>query len=61
MERVDPLRMSLIGAAPLLLGIPLVLWLLSMLPVPPLGLQWAVVPGRVSREPLHWLGLYLSR
>ncbi len=58
-ERVDPLRMSLIGAAPLLLGIPLVLWLLSMLPVPPLGLQWDVVPGRVSREPLHWLGLYL--
>ncbi len=58
-ERVDPLRMSLIGAAPLLLGIPLVLWLLSMLPVPPLGLQWDVVPGRVSREPLHWIGLYL--
>lgn len=58
-ERVDPLRMSLIGAAPLLLGIPLVLWLLSMLPVPPLGLEWAVVPGRVFREPLHWLGLYL--
>lgn len=58
-ERVDPLRMSMIGAAPLLLGIPLVLWLLSMLPVPPLGLQWDVVPGRVSREPLHWIGLYL--
>ncbi len=58
-ERVDPLRMSMIGTAPLLLGIPLVLWLLSMLPVPPLGLQWDVVPGRVSREPLHWIGLYL--
>lgn len=56
-ERVDPLRMSLIGAAPLLLGIPLVLWLLSRLPVPPVGLQ--IVLGGGFHEPLHWLGLYL--
>lgn len=58
-ERVDPLRMSLIGAAPLLLGVPLVLWLVSILPIPPFDLQWDVAPGPVSREPLHWLGLYL--
>lgn len=56
-ERADPLRMSLIGAAPLLLGVPLVLWLLNMLPVPTVGLQ--DVPSPVAREPIHWFGLYL--
>jgi hypothetical protein len=60
-QRVDPLRMSLIGAAPLLLGAPLVLWLVWILPIPPLGLNWDIydVLRPVSYDPVHLLGLYL--
>ncbi len=58
--RSDPFRMSLIGAAPLLLGIPVVLWLLRLVEVPPLGLSLASLDALrpIVREPLHLLGLY---
>ncbi len=60
-ERADPLRMSLIGAAPLLLGVPVVLFLLRWLAVPPLGLTSdAMVALRpILRTPVNLLALYL--
>ncbi len=60
-ERADPLRMSVIGAAPLILGIPVVLFLLRWLAVPPLGLTSDVVVALrpILREPLNLLALYL--
>jgi hypothetical protein len=60
-ERVDPLRMSLVGAGPLLAGLPVVLLLLHWLHVPPLGLT----PGTIQAlrpllgEPWSLLRLYL--
>lgn len=58
--RADPLRMSLIGAAPLLLGIPVVLTLLRIVNVPPLGLSMASLDALrpIVRDPLRLLGLY---
>jgi hypothetical protein len=60
-ERADPLRMSLIGAAPLLVGVPLVLLLLRGLDLPPIDLSLAaLVPLRtVLHEPFRLLGLYV--
>jgi hypothetical protein len=60
-EHVDPLRMSLIGAAPLLAGVPLVLLLLRALALPPLGLTLAAFEALcpLMREPFNLLGLYL--
>jgi hypothetical protein len=60
-ERADPLRMSLIGAAPLLVGVPLVLLLLRGLDLPPIDLSLgALVPLRtVLHEPTRLLGLYV--
>ena len=61
--RVDPLRMSLVGAAPLLLGVPVVLILLDLLSLPPLDFEavratiGALRP--VMREPRNLLVLYL--
>ena len=60
-ERVDPVRMSLVGAGPLLAGLPVVLLLLHWLHVPPLGLTPGVI--QVLRpllgEPWSLLRLYL--
>jgi hypothetical protein len=58
--RADPLRMSLIGAAPLLLGIPVVLTLLRIVDVPALGLSMASLDAlrSIVRDPLRLLGLY---
>ena len=58
--RADPLRMSLIGAAPLLLGIPVVLTLLRIVDVPALGLSMASLDALrpIVRDPLRLLGLY---
>jgi hypothetical protein len=60
-QRVDALRMSLIGAAPLLFGVPLVLWLLGRLPVPPIVLSTAVLDllHFIAGAPGNALGLYL--
>jgi hypothetical protein len=59
-QRVDPLRMSLIGAAPLLVGMLLVLLLLRLVQLPPLehtpSALWTLFP--VFKEPLSLLGLY---
>jgi hypothetical protein len=58
--RADPLRMSLIGAAPLLLGIPVVLWLLRVIEIPPQGLSMASLEALrpIARDPLRVAGLY---
>lgn len=58
--RADPLRMSLIGAAPTLVGIPVVLWLTRLIDIPTLGLNaaaWEVLRPMLS-DPLRVLGLY---
>jgi hypothetical protein len=60
-ERVDPVRMSLVGAGPLLAGLPVVLLLLHWLHVPPLGLTPGVLQALrpLLREPWSLLRLYL--
>ena len=60
-ERVDPVRMSLVGAGPLLAGLPVVLFLLHWLHVPPLGLTPDVLQALrpLLREPWSLLRLYL--
>lgn len=60
-ERADPLRMSVIGAAPLLLGVPAVLLILRWLAVPPLGLtaEALVALRPLLQEPLNLVALYL--
>lgn len=60
-ERADPIRMSLIGAAPLLAGIALLVLLLRLMQVEPSGSFAAAldVLRQLSRTPLSLLGLYL--
>lgn len=60
-ERADPLRMSLIGAAPLLAGIALLLLLLRLMEVEPSSSFDAAlaVLRQLSRAPVSLIGLYL--
>jgi hypothetical protein len=60
-ERADPLRMSLIGAAPLLAGVALLLLLLRLIEVEPGASPAAALNAlrRLSRTPLNLFGLYL--
>jgi hypothetical protein len=60
-ERADPVRMSLIGAAPLLAGVALLLLLLRLMDVEPAGSLTAALDAlrHLSRAPLNLLGLYL--
>ena len=60
-ERADPLRMSVIGAAPLLLGVPALLFILRSLELPPLGLSIAAVQALrpLLDQPSSLLRLYL--
>ena len=60
-QRVDPLRMSAIGAAPLIAGVPTVLLLLRFLQIPPLGLTSGAFAALqpLLHDPLRLLGLYL--
>lgn len=60
-ERADPVRMSLIGAAPLLAGIGLLLLLLRLMEVEPSGSFAAAlaVLRQLSRAPVSLIGLYL--
>lgn len=59
--RADPLRMSLIGAAPLLIGVPVVLLLLRVVDVPPLGFSLDTLQALrpLVREPVRLLGVYV--
>ena len=56
----DPLRMSLIGAAPLVVGISVILWLLRAVEVPAVELSVASMQalGPIAGDPLRVLGLY---
>ncbi len=60
-ERVDPFRMSLVGAGPLLAGVPAVLLLLRWLHIPALGLTAAALQELrpLLGEPWSLLRLYL--
>jgi hypothetical protein len=59
--RADPLRMSLIGAAPLLMGLLVLLLLVRWLDPPAVGLSLAALDqlGRFVRDGWAALGLYL--
>lgn len=59
--KADPLRMSLVGAAPLFGGIVLLLLLVRWLDPPPFALHWELF-GQLRALLSHWsttLGLYL--
>ncbi len=60
-ERADPLRMSVIGAAPLLLGLPALLLILRSLELPPLGLSIEAMQALrpLLGQPSTLLRLYL--
>ncbi len=60
-QRVDPLRMSLVGAAPLLAGVPVILYLLRWLALPALELSTVDVAtlSALVRERPSLPGMYL--